>query len=313
VASSVPGQVVRRSGRIPQQIPILLIGTDLEGKIFSERTSTVLLSLHGASVVSKHKLSSEQELVLRWPAQHKEADVRVVGQLNATNHHFTYGVSFFDPQLKFWETEFPPASPSEQELGMLGLVCSSCQTLEKIDDSSFEADICAAEGAVLRYCKRCGCSTLWKLKQSGSSDLAQTQSAAPASLPVQVAGSASSSSAAPTTSVLTVPASANIANVPQVNRRKYPRVKVNYIALVRHPNRQDELVQCEDVSRGGLRFKTRTRYYEKALIEVAAPYSSGQLAIFVSAKIIFAQQLPEQNLFRYGVAFLKSIQPRDTF
>jgi len=83
--------------------------------------------------------------------------------------------------------------------------------------------------------------------------------------------------------------------------------------MVRHPNRTDELVHCEDVSRGGLRFKTRTRYYEQALIEVAAPYSSGQPAIFVPAKIVFAQELPEQKLFRYGVAFLKSIQPRDTY
>jgi len=297
---------VRRSGRIPQQIPILLIGTDLEGKIFSERTNTVLLSLHGASVVSSHKLSPEQELVLRWPAQHKEAYVRVVGQLSAANHHFTYGVCFFDPRLKFWDVEFPPLSQSEKELGLLDLVCSSCQTLEKIDDSSFEAEICSTEGGVLRYCKPCGCSTLWKLTQPGAPAFAEAQSAAAASLPVQLAPAAS-------TSVLTVPAPANTANVRQANRRKYPRVRVNYIALVRHPNRQDELVQCEDVSRGGLRFKARTRYYEQSLIEVAAPYSSGQPAIFVPAKIVFAQQLQEQNLFRYGVAFLKSVPPRDTF
>lgn len=98
-----------------------------------------------------------------------------------------------------------------------------------------------------------------------------------------------------------------------VNRRKYPRIKVNYIALVRHAERGEEFVQCEDVSRGGLRFKSTSRYMEQTLIEVAAPYSSGQAAIFVPARIVFMQELPEQNLFRYGVQYLSSDKPRVTF
>ena len=98
-----------------------------------------------------------------------------------------------------------------------------------------------------------------------------------------------------------------------VNRRKYPRIKVNYIALVRHAERGEEFVQCEDVSRGGLRFKSTSRYMEQTLIEVAAPYSSGQAAIFVPARIIYVQELPEQNLFRYGVQYLSSDKPRGAF
>src|SRR2546430_9005892 len=41
-------QVVRSSGRIPKEIPILLIGSDLGGKVFSEqdRKSTRLNSSH---------------------------------------------------------------------------------------------------------------------------------------------------------------------------------------------------------------------------------------------------------------------------
>ena len=302
---------MRRSGRIPQEIPILLIGTDLEGKIFSEHTNTILLSLHGASVASKRKLSPEQELVLRWPSRHKEADIRVVGQIGPGNHRFTYGVSFFDPELKFWEMEFPPLSAGERELGLFDLVCSSCQATEKIDDASFEADICRSDGGVLRYCKRCGSSTLWKLEPPAGPALAPSAIVGASS---QGASFASNSSTTQTSaSVLTLLSPAKNAEPSQVNRRKHPRIKVNYVAMVRHPNRTDELVHCEDVSRGGLRFKTRTRYYEQALIEVAAPYSSGQPAIFVPAKIVFAQELPEQKLFRYGVAFLKSIQPRDTY
>jgi hypothetical protein len=43
---------VRRSGRIPREIPILLIGSDMEGTVFSEETKTVMISLHGAGIVS---------------------------------------------------------------------------------------------------------------------------------------------------------------------------------------------------------------------------------------------------------------------
>ncbi len=88
---------------------------------------------------------------------------------------------------------------------------------------------------------------------------------------------------------------------------------MNYIALVRHPERGEEFVQCQDVSRGGLRFKSTSRYMEQTLIEVAAPYSSGQAAIFVAARIVFVQELPEQNLFRYGVEYISSPKPRTAF
>jgi hypothetical protein len=168
VAFCLPQQVVRRSGRIPREIPILLIGSDLGGKIFSELTKTVLLSLHGAGLISTHKLSPEQEMVLRWPERNKEAEIRVVGQIGADSGAYPYGVAFFDHVVNFWEMEFPPPSPREQEFGHLTLVCNVCQTLERIDDSSIEADVVATNDGVLRFCKRCGCSTIWKLGQPGA-------------------------------------------------------------------------------------------------------------------------------------------------
>jgi len=38
---------LRRSSRIPKEIPILLVGSNMEGKTFSEQAKTVLLSRHG--------------------------------------------------------------------------------------------------------------------------------------------------------------------------------------------------------------------------------------------------------------------------
>ena len=99
----MPPQVVRSSARIPKEIPILLIGSDLDGRMFSERATTVLLSLHGAGVLSRDKLSPEQELILRWPDKNKETDIRIVGQIGEQSGRHTCGVAFFDFNLNFWE------------------------------------------------------------------------------------------------------------------------------------------------------------------------------------------------------------------
>ena len=165
MAIDVPQQVVRSSGRIPKEIPILLIGSDLDGKVFSEPTNTVLLSLHGAGILSRHKLCAEQEMVLRCPELNKEAEIRVVGQLGSQQGVHTYGVAFADFNLKFWDFDFPPLSSAEIERGLLSLVCSSCKLLEKIEDTGIEADICATGEGVLRFCKRCGTTTFWRLAQ----------------------------------------------------------------------------------------------------------------------------------------------------
>ena len=374
---------MRSSGRIPKQIPILLIGSDLDGRVFSEPTTTVLLSLHGAGILSRHKLSPEQELILRWPEKNREAEIRVVGHLGSQSSQHTYGVAFFDPHLNFWEIDFPPVSSIEMELGLISLVCTSCNTLEKIDDSSIEADVCNTNDGVLRSCKRCGTATLWKPAQSGANHQPDPAAApaetsqlplfsvpaeppppptpappsnsipapappltpAPPEAPSFYAQSYSSSRPAepplsspysgervnpagpesrselqgepasnPRTAVLTMtPPAPEKPAAPRINRRKHPCVKVNYSACIRHPERGEDIVQCEDMSKGGLRFKSPKKYYAQSLIEVAVPYEKGQPAIFVPGQIVFVEELPEQRLFRYGVQYLKAAKPRDYF
>jgi hypothetical protein len=392
---------VRSSGRIPKEIPILLIGSDLNGKVFSEPTTTVLLSLHGAGILSRHKLSPEQELILRWPERNKEAEIRVVGHLGEQSGRHTYGVAFFDQDLNFWEIDFPPVTEFEKQLGLISLVCGSCGALEKIDDTSVEADVCATNDSVLRSCKRCGAATLWKPASGApaqrpvdNSTPQQPSPAASAQLPLFSAPAApppppapappSNYNPAPASSLIAPPvppepqpsfyaqsrgispdpssssnfhasrpdsradaiaASADVVgarsdpvgarpgdageppaavlimsgptaekpSAPRANRRKHPRVKVSYSACVRLPGRADDIVQCEDMSKGGLRFKSRQRYHAQTLIEVAVPYQPGQPAIFVPAQIVFAEELPEQRLFRCGVEYSKPTKPRDHF
>src|SRR5712664_4709485 len=111
----MPPEHVRRSNRIAGEITFLLVGSDMEGKVFSEQTKTVLLSRHGAGIVSQYVLSAEQELILRRLDTDKEVEVRVVGQLGFHGESHTYGVAFLDPEMDFWGVQFPSMMESEEE------------------------------------------------------------------------------------------------------------------------------------------------------------------------------------------------------
>ena len=102
---------LRRSSRIPKEVAILLTGSDMDGKGFSEMTRTVLLSRHGAGIISTYKLSAEQEIIVRYLDTNKEALVRVVGRIGSEGEIYTYGVAFVDPgTTDFWGIDFAPVS-----------------------------------------------------------------------------------------------------------------------------------------------------------------------------------------------------------
>lgn len=82
------------------------------------------------------------------------------------------------------------------------------------------------------------------------------------------------------------------------------RIDVNFSGCVRLNGFADDIVVCENISRGGLCFKSSRRYQESAGIEVAAPCSTGSAEIPVSARIVYVQELPGEKLFRYGAEFL---------
>lgn len=280
-------QHVRRSSRIPKEIAILLTGCDANGKQFIEEAKTVVLSRYGAGIVSKHKLVIEQELILVHMQSNKETDIRIVGQIGSADGSYTYGVAFLHPEVNFWGVEFPSLIGAAVTERSTSFQCTICGCREVIGQEALELDVYAIHGAILRDCKQCVRSTLWK-KVSGI----VLESAPPCEVPVS-SGEATPSKTRPAT-------------VPEKNRRKHHRIKVSFTACIRNPGSEDRLVQCENISRGGLCFKSNQRYYETARIEVAAPYSPGSPCILVPAEIVHVQELPEEGMFLCGVQYLDS-------
>ena len=101
------GAPVRLSVRQPKRIDILLIGSDLGGSSFVEPTGTVDLSRHGISLVSRHKLDLEQEVVVRCPETNRETEAKVVRVINSHSDSHTYGLAFVGTTIEIFGVEIP--------------------------------------------------------------------------------------------------------------------------------------------------------------------------------------------------------------
>jgi hypothetical protein len=296
----MPPEGLRASGRIAKEIAILLVGSDMEGKVFSEQTNTVLLSRHGAGILSQYVLSAEQELILRRLDTDKEAVVRVVGQLGAHGENYTYGVAFLDPATDLWDIKFPALTDSQMEASRVLLQCSSCKAREMVQQSDLELDVYLVNEGIVRSCKRCGSSTIWR--RASGDDAGEP-------VPVEIVPTRAEESAKPPEALPATspdPAPAPQTSARPENKRKHVRTTVNFKACVRSHAFGDDVVTCEDISRGGLRFKSRREYTANTEIEVAAPYSPGTPDIFVHGKIVYVAELKQERRFRCGVCYAKS-------
>jgi hypothetical protein len=377
----------RRSGRIAKELDIVLLGTDTTGKVFSEPTKTVVLSRHGAGIVSRYRFTPDEVLILRLPDSSKDAEVRLVGQIGGEPGRYIHGVAFVDPDPHFWPMKFPPPeSPESFESGSEPLVleCSLCQKRQNVEPHEIEEDVYSVNGNILRYCESCGTATPWKkavgeaVPATGAAASKEPMKAPPGPSPAPaertewplraaspaaavrqpliasyLAASGAQASrysgasalaefssfgeeqalqdVASATAVLqptevaaasmreetdispvkpeVAPALLLDSNGKRINRRKHVRIRVNFSARVRQTGHVDEIVECENVSKGGVCFHSLQKYALHSLIEIATPYSPGEAAIFVLAKIKRIEALSGGLVFRYGLEYMKSAYP----
>lgn len=318
---------VRRSGRIAKEIRILLLGMDCNGTVFSEETQTVTLSRHGAGIISKHNLSIDGLLIMRFSGGSTETAIRLVGQLGQDARGFVYGVAFVDQEADFWELKFPP--PPVWSVNVDGpMQCESCKQCEVVAQSEVEADVFALSESILRYCIYCGTPTVWRrppdavvtatmhaahevvvvsATPANSGGATRLQNSAQAQKQRAVSGTrprlaGSELLVSDPLPELALPPAASAVVAKAANRRKDVRTRVNLSACVRH-EKSEEIVECANLSKRGFAFRSRKQYPIGCEIEVAVPFYPGTPPSFVIGSIRHVTVLPNQN-FHYGVMYV---------
>jgi hypothetical protein len=212
-----------------------------------------------------------------------------------------YGVAFTNNDVNFWKMEFPPAEALPKNLVPVTLECSGCGRQAALQFDATEMDVYIVNEGMLRYCTQCGLSTIWKMAAKRAPATAEAPRVVPYPEPMLPAASQIEPDLLPSTQ-------SKAAAAEKANRRTERRTRVNFNACIRvtGSGSPEEVVPCQDMSRGGFCFHSARLYAVETAIDAAVPYMPGGSSIFVPARIANVASLQAGKLFRYGVAYVKA-------
>src|ERR1700736_5353324 len=266
---------LRQSDRVSLRMPIEASWFASGGVAMKQTAQTLLVSKNGGVLCLAEKMLPGQELTLRRQNGDftKTARARVLAEFDREPEGFLYAFVILDPRDDFWGIDFPAPHTAEEALARLLMECSFCQRrevvyLNELQVKSFEVRKCVA-----RLCTHCDAPSIW--------------------IEAQAQGKQEGFSPQPEPDLSVNP------------RRKKARVKARVLACIRRRGFQEEVAVCEDLSKGGLSFRSRNEYPEGTRAEVAVPFTPGAGAIFVPIRIVFSQALPNVGLYRHGAAYLR--------
>jgi hypothetical protein len=275
--TTIRTEAIRQSDRIALRMPLEASWVDGNGMVRRLTAQTLLVSRNGGVVRLQDAFSPGQELTLRRPLEGdriKTVRARIVAEIDREPEGFLYAIHILEPRADFWDIEFPAPHKADEALARLLMQCSFCQRREVVYLNELELKSFEARKCVARICKICDAPSIWI---EGQSDFSES--------------SAATSRVDMDERVLP--------------RRNRTRVKARVLACIRRRGFQEEVAVCEDLSKGGIAFRSRNQYPEGSRAEVAVPFTPGSSAIFVPIRIVFSQAIPSAGLFRHGAAYLK--------
>jgi hypothetical protein len=269
---------IRQSDRVSLRLQVEAAWLSTDGIAMRQAAETLLVSRNGGVLRLEQRLFAGQEITLHRKLegdQTKTVRARIVAEIDKEPDGFIYAVSIMEPRADFWDIDFPAPQKGEEALARMLMECSFCQRrevvyLNEMEVKSFEIRRCAA-----RVCRHCDSPSIWIEAQSDPK-LEHTPNG----------GAASEERIVP--------------------RRNRTRVKARVLACIRRRGFQEEVAVCEDLSKGGISFRSRNEYPEGTRLEVAVPYTPGSGAIFVPIRIVFSQRIASAGLFRHGASYLRA-------
>jgi PilZ domain len=270
---------LRQSDRVNFRMPVEASWFGNNGTTFKRTAMTMLVSKNGGVLRLAERLPAGQELTLRrqqdgevW----KSARARVIAEIDQDPEGFLYAFQILEPRADFWDIEFPALTKADEAVARLLMECSFCERREVVYLNPLELKSFEMRKCVARVCSQCVAPSIWIEAQS---------------------------------EMATPTVEGYVANIDQhvVPRRKRARVKTRVLACIRRRGFEEEIAVCEDLSKGGLSFRSRNQYAEGTRVEVAVPFTPGSGAIFVPVRIVFSVALPGAGLFKHGGAYVKTL------
>jgi hypothetical protein len=267
---------LRQSDRVSFRMPVEASWVGNGGVEVRQAAETLLVSRNGGVLRVAEKLFAGQEITIRRQREGdnwKIARARVVAEIDQEPDGFLYAIAIVEPRADFWDIDFPAPHHAPEALARLLMECSFCQRREVVylnepELKSFEIRKCVA-----RVCPHCDAPSVWIE--------AQPELNAESAVVSEVVDE-------------------------RVNpRRNRARVKARVLACIRRRGFQEEVAVCEDLSKGGISFRSRNQYPEGTRVEIAVPFTPGSAAIFVPIRIVFSQAIPAAGLYRHGAAYVR--------
>ena len=110
-AASKPPQnpaIKRRSSRVAIDMPVVLFGHQVNGKVFTEDTRTTTVSAHGALLTLVLSAEIKPSVLLVNRTTKAEVQCRVISQKEIEKGKVELGIEFLVPHARFWGIAFPP-------------------------------------------------------------------------------------------------------------------------------------------------------------------------------------------------------------
>jgi len=269
---------IRQSDRVSLRLQVEASWFGSGGTAIKQTAETLLVSRNGGVIRLQEKLFAGQELTLKRALEGdetKSARVRILTEIDHDADGFIYAIVMLEPRSDFWDIEFPLPQKADEALARLLMECSFCQRREVVYLNEMELRSFEIRKCIARVCKPCDAPSIWIEAQSD----ARFEEALPSRSAVEER---------------------------VTPRRNRTRVKARVLACIRQRGFQEEVAVCEDLSKGGISFRSRNNYPEGSRLEVAVPYTPGAGAIFVPIRIVFSQPIAAAGLYRHGAAYVRT-------
>jgi hypothetical protein len=268
---------LRQSDRVSFRMPVEASWTTRDGAPVKHTAETLLVSRNGGVLRLDEKLTAGQEITLRRMEGDlvKTTRARVMAEIDQEPDGFLYAIQITEPRADFWDIDFPAPYKADEALARLLMECGFCQRREVVYLNELELKSFEVRKCVARLCKHCDTPSIW-IEAQAEIEMSAKGAAQPLTVEERV-----------------------------IPRRNRTRVRARVLACIRKRGFQEEVAVCEDLSKGGLSFRSRNEYPEGSRVEVAVPFTPGSGAIFVPIRIVFSQAIPSAGLYRHGAAYIR--------